>query len=281
MSIEKVRARDILLLVAVVVVLALLLFGAGDRIRRGINRFVLEPLAQAERPTASPAVQAALAPTATQVRTPTPTFTPTPGPSPTPTPVPTSALVEGAVIAFWNEFDATDPVRGDWYLFPSVSIENGMMVIGGTDDWDGAYANQHLREGDTVLVLFRYSEGAGIHIAVEAGQWNTSTFRAWGIGAENDEFSPAITEGTVERTEQLTGWLLPGADHWYVLMLYIGGAEPFEARIWGANDPSRYSEIVLDMGEGWAGLAWSPVLAAGPNSILEIDRYEEVHGRVY
>jgi hypothetical protein len=275
MTEQGFNKRDIIRLLIVVAVLAILLIGAGDRIMGFVKGFAAKaPFI--DFPTATPTATVVPSVTPTPTQTSTPTITPTPTTTPTPTPIPTSSLVNGALLSFWNEFDNSDPIRGDWYLFPNVVINDGLMIIEGSEDWDGAYGNPHLVDGQTVLIQFRYSRGSGIHIAVETGEWKTDSYRAWGVGAEDSEFSPAISEGLLERSSWFVGSLQPTPDHWYVLMLHIGGKEPFVSRLWDYNDPSQFLETQIEMDDSWAGLKWSPVLAAGPHARLEIARYEEL-----
>jgi hypothetical protein len=275
MGIQEFNKRDAIRVIIVIALLTVLLVGAGDRILSFIKQVSIGRSDEGF-PTATSTVAAVPSQTLTPTQTNTPTVTPTPTRTLTPTPIPTSSLVEGAFMSFWNEFDDSDPVRGDWYLFPNVVVDDSLMIIRGSEDWDGAYGNIHLVDGQTILIQFRYSGSSGIHMAVETGEWETETYKAWGVGSEDSDFTPAISEGLLERSVWFSGTLQPVPDRWYVLMLHIGGEEPFVARLWDYDDPALFLEAELDMGDSWAGLTWAPVIAVGPYGRLEIARYEEL-----
>ncbi|GAB4477450.1 MAG: hypothetical protein Kow00124_20620 [Anaerolineae bacterium] len=274
MGFQQFTRRDALRII-VVLLLAVLLVGGVSRIEAFV-RSILPRRAAEAFPTLTPAslIPPTLTPTSTATRP--PTITPTPTTTPTPTSIPTSSLVAGEYLSFWNEFDSSDPVRGDWYMFPGVSVNESLLTIQGNQNWDGVYGNLHLVDGQTILVQFRYRDRSGIHLAVETGEWQTESYRSWGVGADDNLFSPAITEGLIEGSTWFSGRLQPAPDRWYVLMLYIGGKEPFVARIWDFENPTLFLEAQLEMDDSWAGLIWAPVFAVGQYGTLEITRYEEL-----
>jgi hypothetical protein len=276
MSFSNWGLRDIIRVLVVILALMVLLLGLGITPKRLTQRDLSTPTAAT---TPSPTPPPTSTPTPTLTPTPTQTLILAPTSTFTPTPIPTSAFVAHVPISFRNEFDNTDLIRGDWNFFPTVRVENGLMIVQGSDDWDGAYGNLHLNDDQTVLIQFRYSPGSDIHIAVETGEWQTPSYKAWGVGSEDNIFTPAITEGTTELGGWLQGNLRYGPDHWYVAMLYIGGANDFAARLWDYEDPSKFLEVQHRMGNAWAGLTWSPVIAVGPGGMLEVERYEELEGR--
>jgi hypothetical protein len=221
--------------------------------------------------------------------TPTPTFTATPNPSPTvtpaptltfiPTPIPTSAFLRGQVVSFWNEFDHTDLLRGDWVFFPNVKVENGLLTIEHSNDWSGVYANPHLGDGQTVLIQFRFDAWSDLHFAVETGEYETDSYRSWGVGAEDNIFSPVYSIGTHEYGGSFTEDELkldPGT--WYVLMLHIGAAKPFIARIWEKSNPANAVNYEVQLDETWQSQKWLPLFLVGPTGRLEVERYEELKG---
>ena len=230
-----------------------------------------------------PVVPPTLTTTSTATSTPLPLPTSTPAATSTfpPTPIPTSAFLSGKAISFWNEFDNTDLLRGDWVFFPNVKVKDGLVAIEHSSDWSGVYSNPHLSDDQTVLIRFRFDTWSDIHIAVETGEYETDSYRSWGVGAENDIFSPVYSEGTIDHGGSFTKTkddleLDPGK--WYVLILHIGGSEPFIARIWEYDNPADSFSFEIQMNETWAGKKWLPLFLVGPQGKLEIDRYEELKG---
>lgn len=210
-------------------------------------------------------------------QTPSPTHTPAPTGTFTPTPIPTSVLLHGELTSFWNEFDNTDPMRGDWVFAPTVKVEKGLLVIEHSADWGGVYGNPHLNDGQTVLIQFRFDMWSDLHFAVETGEFQTDSYRSWGVGAEGNVFTPVYSEGMLEfesSFEPEEFELEPGTC--YVLMLHIGGEDSFIARIWEYGDQENLHSIQLQMNETWKGQKWLPLFLVGPTGRMEIERYEEL-----
>ena len=165
-------------------------------------------------------------------------------------------------------------------FFPNVMVENSYLIIEKSDDWSGVYGNPHIHDGQTILIRFRFENWSDIHIAVETGEFETESYRSWGIGSEYNIFSPAYSEGTIEFEDSFATdedvVLEPG--NWYVLMLHIGGENPFIARIWDYSNQSKNYTIQVEMDDTWAGKKWLPLFLVGPSGKLEIDRYEELKG---
>lgn len=273
MDFNKFSKADAIRILIIFFLIAIVYFGFGSSLWSTLKQFVFQA------PKTPPTVT--LTPISTITKTPLPTATPEPTSTFMPTPIPTSAFLTGNVISFWNEFDPTDPLRGDWMFSPNVKVENGWLIIQHSDDWSGVYGNSHLSDGQTILIQFRFDVWSDIHMAVETGEFETDSYRSWGVGAEGDIFSPVFTEGTREYGGSFTAddlKLDPG--QWYVLMLHIGGNKPFIARIWEYNNPSKVVSFQDGMNETWVGQKWLPLFLVGPEGKLEIERYEELKGYV-
>ncbi len=271
MGFNKFSKTDGIRVLIVLFLIAVVYCGFGSDIWSKVKQLAFQ------LPALPPTVTATSTLTGTPI--PPPTSTPAPTSTFTPTPIPTSAFLPGKVLSFWNEFDNTDPLRGDWNFSPNVKVENGLLVIEHSDDWSGVYGNLHLNDGQTVLIKFRFDMWSNVHIAIETGDFQTDSYRSWGVGAENDIFSPVYSEGTIEYGDSFTKDDLElDAGKWYVLMLHVGGNEPFIARIWEYNNPSNIVNSEVQMNETWRGKKWLPLFLVGPKGKLEIERYEELKG---
>jgi hypothetical protein len=260
---DGVRVALTLFLIAVVY------FSFGSNLWSKIKQFAFQ----------LPVLPATVTPTtaSTPTRMPSPTSTPAPTLTFTPTSIPASAFLPGEVISFWNEFDNTDPLRGDWNFSQNVKVENGLLVIEHSDDWSGVYGNPHLNDGQTVLIQFRFDMWSDLHFALETGEFETDSYRSWGVGAENNIFSPVYSQGTLDYGSSFTAdelELHPGT--WYVLMLHIGGTQPFIARIWEYGNTADLHNVEIQLDESWQGKQWLPLFLVGPAGRLEIQRYEEL-----
>jgi hypothetical protein len=272
MGFNKFSKTDGIRVVIVLFLIAVVYCSFGSGLWSSLKQLVFQT------PVPPPTITATVMPTRTKVPSPTPT--PAPTSSFTPTPVPTSAFLSGETLSFWNEFDNTDPLRGDWVFSPNVKVENGLLVIEHSDDWSGVYGNTHLRDEQSVLIKFRFDMWSDLHMAVETGEFETESYRSWGVGAEGNIFSPVHTEGTIDYGSSFSEddlELKPNT--WYVLMLHIGGTEPFIVRIWEYSDPREAQEIQLALSRSWVGHEWLPLFLVGPEGKLEIERYEEIKGQ--
>jgi hypothetical protein len=270
MGFNKFSKTDALRILIMIFLIGIIYFSLGTNVRSKIKKliFQLPPVPSTVTITPIPTTE-----------TPTPTVTPAATSTFTPTPIPTSAFLPGEVTTFWNEFDSSDPVRGDWVFSPNVKVENGLLIIEHSEDWSGVYGNSHLHNGQTILIQFRFDMWSDIHMAIETGVFQTDSYRSWGVGAENNVFSPAYTEGTLEYESSFAPddlELDPGT--WYVLMLHVGGAEPFIAKIWEYDNAVNSMNLQVDLNETWAGQQWLPLFLVGPTGRLEIERYEELKG---
>jgi hypothetical protein len=271
MDFNKFSKADGLRIIIVLFIIAIVYFGFNSKIWLFFKQITFQP------PISPPTLTATPIPTITNI--PTHTLTPTPI-TPTPTPIPTSAFIPGEVISYWNEFDNTDPLRGDWVFFPNAMVENSYLTIEQSDDWSGVYGNPHLHDGQTIMIRFRFQNWSDIHIAVETGEFDTASYRSWGIGSEYNIFSPVYSEGTIEFESSFESDddVKLDPEEWYVLMLHIGGQGPFVARIWDYSNQSKNYVIQVYMNETWTGQEWLPLFLVGPSGKLEIDRYEELKG---
>lgn len=271
MGFNKFSKADGIRAVIVLFLLASISFGFGSNLWSKTKQLGFQP------PESPPTITPTLLPTNT--KTPSPTSTPAPTSTFTPTPIPTSEFLAGEVISFWNEFDNTDSLRGDWDFSPNVKVKDSLLVIEHSDDWSGVYGNPHLNDGQTVLIKFRFEMSSDIHMAVETGQFETDSYRSWGVGAESNIFSPVYSEGTREYGGLFTDDdLVLDPETWYVLMLHIGGSTPFIARIWEYDNTANSVQFEVQMNETWQGQKWLPLFLVGPAGKLEIERYEELKG---
>ncbi len=219
-------------------------------------------------------------PQPTNTPEPTATSTATPTDTPTPTPVPLSAFVPDVPVIEEVNFDSAGDIPGSWFT-KHTTYQDGIAIVEANPDWDGIFTSQLWFSGQTVLISFRYAAGSRADLYVSAGQWETPSFRSWGIVNDYGYITPWYTEGQASR--QL-GWqqgymqLVP--DHWYVLMLHIGNpGQEFVTRIWEPEDPTQFMETRLLFDDpSWGNLQWNAVMTNGPVGGLEVDRFEVVQG---
>lgn len=219
-------------------------------------------------------------PTNTPEPTATSTATPTEEPTSTPTPVPLSAFAPDEPVIVEVNFDNAGEVPNSWFT-KHTTYQSGIAKVEANPNWDGIFSQQRWVSGQTVLISFRYVAGSVADLYISAGQWETPSFRQWGILNNYGYIAPQYWEGTVPR--QL-GWqqgyvqLVP--DRWYVLMIHIGSPEQeFVVRIWDQEDPTQFMETrQMFTDPSWENLRWNAVMTNGPVGGLEVDRFEVIEG---
>lgn len=217
------------------------------------------------------------APTAT----PEPTATPTSTPTATPTPVPMSVFVPDEPLLFENDFEGEPPVPGSWFVSDSVSFENGLVLVNPHPDWDGLTSEARWVSGQTILLNFRYAPGSQNDMSAATGNWDTPTFRQWGMEIAYGLPRPVhwIGRQWLPLNWQ-RGFVQTSADQWYVLMIHIGSSEEdFVVRLWNQEDPTQFMETrFLPDDESWGNQQWTVFMQTGPQGGLEIDRLEVIEG---
>jgi hypothetical protein len=160
-------------------------------------------------------------------------------------------------------------------------FEDGAAIINANEGWQGIYTGYRWTSGETLLWRFRYAAGSQANISISAGEWETASFRQWGILSDYGLITPQFWEG--ERY-LLLGWhegfvkLEP--DHWYVLMIHIGSLdEPFVVRVWDEEAPEAIMETRQTFSDsGWDNLQWNASATNGPAGTLAINHFEVVKG---
>jgi hypothetical protein len=245
----------------------------------------IEATVQAEldrNATATAEAVPTVTPTSTNTPTMTPTSTPTNTPTntPTPTPIPTSVFVPDVPVLEEVNFDSANDIPSSWDTL-DTTIENGIAIVEANQEWLGIFTDQKWVSGQTILVSFRYAAGSLADLYIAGGEYETPSYRSWGVINDYGYIGPFYIEGEIDR--QLSwqqGYVLLMPDHWYVLMIYIGSPEQeFIVRLWDQEDPAKFMEkrqLFDDL--SWANLQWYMAMTNGPVGGLEIDRFEVMQG---
>ena len=223
--------------------------------------------------------------TPTNTRTPAITSTITPTPAiyeNIPNPV-GELLFSNTTIDFWDDFDANLSSlkwnKGD----SRYSVENGLLYLRGYGNWAGISRNSSLIEGQGILILFKYDTPSAVFEiylqeskALEYG-WGHPEFKRWGIYGRGNEFSQDIWQGPnlVLVDWQQSDGFVPTYNHWYFVLLQVGGSREFQIRIWDAQDPMSYMATSRNMDAEWQDKYWSVGINVNA-SVLVIDYYQEL-----
>ena len=190
----------------------------------------------------------------------TSTLEPTNTPRPTSTPVtPTSTIpppdvltryLENVRIVEYDNFD--NPAK--WNA--SYEISNGVMKLTGLggDIWRGLANPAYFREGEGVVINFKFTYGAFFELFFETPTDNKDLYKRFGVyinkGYAENQFFP-ITDGTY----RLSGDLFLESETLYSLFMVAGKDGDLLTLIWDpakANQTLRYREVV----KSWSGINW-------------------------
>ena len=189
------------------------------------------------------------------------------------TPQPTSEVVSGALVTYKETFEEQNPPG--WDLNGPISIENGQMILHGNTD---AYFGHELAEGQSVLIRFKYTEGSSFALNIHNEEiWDGPTFRKFGIYDGNPFFIVVFEGGDnyLDTSTWQSGNLIPQPDHWYFLMITIGGNSEFFLRVWDMADPNQYVEIRHKMDNSWVCPKWHFRMGANTGEVT-IEEYQEL-----
>jgi hypothetical protein len=227
--------------------------------------------------SAGTATPLAVEPTET-IATPAPAATVTPLP-PTATVAPPSNLsefVEGITVTAFDDFSSVD----GWtpYNPGTGSLLDGAFQITGQEDWSsGLVRNKSFDEGQGVVLEFKYSKGSEFEFILEAGEYQTDSYRRFGVFGF--EFPQAnLTQGPNDLGHKnLQGNFQPHPDTWYNFMVGIGFDGNFIALIWAPSDPSDFIIYKESIGEKWDNLTWTfTAKAADTGMSLYLDNFAEI-----
>lgn len=204
----------------------------------------------------------------------------TPEATPSPTPIPMSEFFPNMQARFQTGFDDQLALPDTWTI-ANTEFQDGIAVVRANQDWTGIFTDYEWSSGDTLLWRFRFAARSQANISVTAGEWQTSSFRQWGILNNHGYILPHFWEGD---RYLLLGWqedrseLLP--NHWYVLAIHIGSFdEPFVVRIWDQDAPDDFVETRQAFDDpGWANVQWNAGTINGPTGELDIDQFEAIQG---
>ncbi len=224
--------------------------------------------------TATPLV---VEPTET-IATPAPSATSTPL-LPTATVAPPSNLSEFVADVRVTAFDDFTTADG-WttYNLGTGVLQDGVFQITGQEDWSsGLVRNTTFSEGQGVVLDFKYSKGSEFEFILEAGEYQTESYRRFGVFGF--EFPQAnLTQGpNALGHKNLQGNFQPHPDTWYNFMVGIGFDGNFIAVIWAPSDPSDFIIYKESIGEKWDNLTWTfTAKAADTGMSLYLDKFAEI-----
>lgn len=211
-------------------------------------------------------------PTLTKVST----ITPIP---PTPTIVAPPVVSDTLTDVYVIRIDRFDDLctKSKWISrWETEKFTNGVLEVGGEEYWKaGVLRSKDFAEGQGVILRFQFAKGTEAEIYFDSDEWNTDSYRRFGIYIRGDAIQTNVWQGKIGMGgNNLSGNFKPEPDTWYNLMIVINNNGEFMEMIWDSSDPSRAIRYRKQFGKTWAGLTWRFAIGANRGEML-IDDYTE------
>jgi hypothetical protein len=208
--------------------------------------------------------------------------TPKPATSPSPPAIPTPILPTLPPPVLTNYLENVRVVKADTFDDPSgwippdeISSGQLLLVGRGGNDWHGLSNRATLREGNGVVINFRFTPGEFFEIYFERDPWNTGLYKRFGVYMNGNHSNVNIFAGRERRVPAiLAGNLSLNADTWYSLLLVVGKGGDFLAVIWNPANPAeslQYREVI----ENWQDAEWTFRIQVN-QGLITFDDFEEI-----
>jgi len=184
----------------------------------------------------------------------------------------------GSRVLFVDDFDASRLDGWTTDAGTTATLDSGCLILSGPPDREGTVSlDAQLPEGQAALFLVQYEAGSQFHLALTAGMMGQPRWREWGLRPTAAHgFEPYADGGPPGGGALLvTGQMIPRANHWYQVLLQVGGAREFATRLWDRDAPASVWEWRQAMPPSWAGLKWNVSLGASAGRLI-VDRYEQL-----
>lgn len=205
-------------------------------------------------------------------KTPAPTVNPSQTaalPEATEVSVQVEILEESGTLIFEEEFDSYLS-SVDWEMWgDAINLEDGKLHFSGQPTWPGLKLIHKIQRGRAVLVLFSYRGSADLVYKVERGSFDSDMFKNWGFKIMNNYIYSHVTTGANDAVlGGMSGGLKTTPGHLYYAWLEAQEGGIFYVRVWDAEAPDNYREIILEKGETWANNSWNLILSAGKGTVI-------------
>jgi len=198
------------------------------------------------------------------------------------TPIPLAATVtapdksveylDGVQVSYTDPFDGT--LAEGWDI-DAGKIEDGVLEIIGNENWDGAGRSREFVAGEGVIVDFSFTENSTFSIYLNFGEYNTASYRRFGIFFENDFPVVDIYEGENYIWEEFLGDLVFKSNRTYTILIALLPDEEFLEVVWDASNPSDALAYRKNFDEIQTGSAWTFWIQANKGTIL-FDNFREI-----
>ena len=186
-------------------------------------------------------------------------------------------MLDNARVLFTTNLSDPTMPGWDWWddTHSANTTESGTIIFNKDQKGGTQIGSQYgLKENEGCLALFRSNDNSGFTFDGVSGDWQDSTWRAWGIGNSGTQtfYQLGYQNGSYE---SLGFSMLPG--HWYYNLLWVKDQTTFVIRVWEKSHPEVYAEKKYIMSDTfrWAKRAWNCHLSV-ESGTLEMGSYQEL-----
>ena len=230
-------------------------------------------------PTATIAVPPSASGTPVPASTATATKTPLPAATLTPTMEPpsiTAQFLSDVRVVSHDSFYNT----GNWNLWDpkTGSIADHVLELQGTSSWSsGLVFNQKFQGGSGIVLKFKLQNAnANSQFVFTAGQWQTDSFRQFGIYNGKTPQADLIQGQQYLGGKYLHGNLSLKTDTWYNILMAIDPNARLLAVMWDPSDETRLSVFDQDFSQKWAGQSWDFIVKANAGETVYVSDFYQI-----
>jgi hypothetical protein len=162
----------------------------------------------------------------------------------------------------------------DTWNSQTTSLSSGVLEIKGQPNWEGALVQKtKLQEGTGLVIEFKNMSGAEYEFVVNTGNWDTDSFRSFGIYGGKRPKADLWQGKNAIGGNNLHGNLSLTKDIWYSLAVAIGKNGEFFAVIWDLNNPSNGAIYHETLSDKWIGKTWEFLIQTNTGTTLNVDNF--------
>lgn len=215
---------------------------------------------------------------------PTPTTTPIDTPSQilanTSTPDPSIATAPDNPLDYLKdvqivEVDTFDNPPADKWNIANGNSMDGVLEIIGNENWDGISRKRGFGEGEGIVIDFNYSKGAVFELFMDRGEYDTDTYRRFGVYIDNDLPGLNIWVGREYHPGEFSGDLTLEPDTNYSILIAVLPNAEFLEVIWNPSDPAQSFSYREKMDQTWTDVNWTFFVQAGGGT-TRFDNFKEI-----
>jgi hypothetical protein len=191
-------------------------------------------------------------------------------------PSPVYSYLSDVEIMFHDDFNELSTDRWE-YDEGYAKLSGGGWEL--TGYYNGFSRAEQWVAGRGALMRFKYEDDAACGLAISAGEWDTSTWRVWGIDrgvGRLQEMWTSHAAGDSKNEDVVLETMPARPDTWYYHLLAISSDTAFLSVVWEEGNPNnRMTAIYLPEDKSlWAGRSWIYGMTAYGGTVYADEYFE-------